>query len=243
MLTMMKLKGTHIPDKILLARNKRVSEAKILEEVHRIFKQEEEKDQLIVEALRDSEDKTTNNFNIDKLKLKRIYHLVDIEKICIEYRLRFLPSACFKADLPYEAISKIKHLEKKHHTKLEGFKIMAPAKVFKLANADDPLLFAPIGNEYYYLIHSWGNDLQPFRKILMWPFKQLENFMLFLLLVSFGLTLLIPNGMFGPEMSTSEFLLMFFFMFKWVAGMALFFGFKKGKNFSADIWRSKFYNA
>ncbi len=243
MQTKMKIKGTHIPDKILIARNKRVSEAKILEEVQRIFEQEEQKDQLIIEALRDSEDITRNNFNVDKLKLKRIYHLADIEKICIEYRLRFLPSAYFKADLPYEAISKIKQLEKKHNTKLEGFKIMAPAKVFKLENADDPLLFAPIGNEYYYLIHSWGNDLQPFRKLLMWPFKQLENFMLLLLLVSFVLTTLIPNGMFGPEMSTSEFLMIFFFMFKWVAGMALFFGFKKGKNFSADIWRSNYYNA
>ena len=239
----MKLNGTHIPDQILKVRNKRVSEAQILEEVQRIFQQEEQKDLLIAKALSDKDDINCNSFNIDKLKSNKIYHLADIEKICIDYRLRFLPSAYFKAALPYEAICKIKNLEKKHDTTLEGFKIMAPAKLFKLENADDPLLFAPIGNDYYYLIHSWGSDLQPFRKLLMWPFKELENFMLFVLLISFLLTLMIPNGMFGPEMNTSEFLMIFLFMFKWVAGMAIFFGFKKGKNFSSAIWRSKFYNA
>ncbi len=239
----MTLKGTHIPDQILKARNKRVSEIEILAEVQRIFRQEEQKDFLITEALNENDDINFNSFNIDELESNKIYHLEDIEKICIDYRLRFLPSAYFKAEIPYEAISKIKNLENIHQTKLEGFKIMAPAKLFKLQNADDPLLFAPIGNEYYYLIHSWGNDLHPFRKLLMWPFKNLENFMLVLLVISFLITFLIPNGMFSPKMSTSEFLMIFFFMFKWVAGMALFIGFKKGKNFSSSIWRSKFYNA
>ena len=120
---------------------------------------------------------------------------------------------------------------------------MAPAKLFKLENADDPLLFAPIGNQYFYLIHSWGKDLHPFRKLLMWPFKQLENFMLLLLLISLVFALLIPDGMFSKNNSTAEFFMIYFFMFKWVAGLALFFGFKKGKNFSEAIWRSKFYNA
>jgi len=120
---------------------------------------------------------------------------------------------------------------------------MAPAKLFKLKNADDPLLFVPIGNQYYYLIHSWGKDLHPFRKLMMWPFKNLENFILLLLVVSFLLTTLVPEGMFSQKQTTTEFLVIFLFMFKWVAGLAIYFGFKKGKNFSEAIWRSKFYNA
>jgi hypothetical protein len=239
----MKLTGTHIPDKILHARNKRISEERLLEEVEKIFEREKTKDNLILKNLTEGIETESNSFTFDLLETSKIYHLSDIEKICIDYRLRFLNSSYFKAELPYEAISKIKHLEKLHNTKLEGFKIMAPAKLFKLENADDPLLFAPIGNQYYYLVHSWGKDLHPFRKLIMWPFKQLENFIVLLLVLSLILTTLVPQGMFNQQLTTAQFFMVYLFMFKWVAGMSLFFGFKRGKNFSEAVWRSKFYNA
>ena len=239
----MELQGTHIPDKILQNRNKRISEQHLLNEVQQILALEESKDNLILKSITEGFKSESNNFQLDFLETSRIYHLSDIEKICIDYRLRFLSSTYFKAELPYEAIAKIKNLEKTHETKLEGFKIMAPAKLFKLKNADDPLLFAPIGNQYYYLIHSWGKDLHPFRKLMMWPFKQLENFLILLLSISLLFTALIPDGMFSQNQTTTEFLVIFLFMFKWIAGLALFYGFKKGKNFSEAIWRSNFYNA
>ena len=121
---------------------------------------------------------------------------------------------------------------------------MAPSKLFKLENADDPLLFAPIGNDYYYLIHKWGNDLSPFRKLTMWPFKTLENFMFFVFFSALVCTALVPNGFFMSENhATTEFILLFIFMFKWIAGIALYYGFAKGKNFNTAIWKSKYYNA
>ncbi len=240
----MELQGTHIPDKILQFRNKRISEQHLLREVQNILEKEQTKEDLIIKSLRDDSDEShTNSFKLDKMESGKIYHLSDIERICIDYRLRFLSSSYFKAELPFEAIIKIKQLEKIHGIKLRGFKIMAPAKLFKLENADDPLLFAPISNDYYYLIHSWGKDLHPFRKILMWPFKQLENFMFLLLFASLIGTLLIPEGMFSQQQTTTEFIMIYFFMFKWLAGLSIFFGFKKGLNFSEAIWRSKFYNA
>lgn len=240
----MKIKRTHIPEKILNFRNKRISQKNLLDEVQRIFEEESQKDRLIMDNLNDnSEVEESNNFNFDLLEGDHIYHLSDIERICIDYRLRFLNSAIFKGDLPYEAISKIKQLEKTHNTSLQGFKIMAPAKMFKLKNADDPLLFAPIGNQYYYLIHSWGKDLHPLRKLMMWPFKNLENFIAAVLLISLGLTALVPEGLFSKQQTTSEFFMIFFFMIKWVGGLSIYYGVRMGKNFSSDIWRSKFYNA
>lgn len=240
----MEIQGTHIPHKILQIRNKRISEQHLMKEVQNILEKEQTKEDLIIKTLMDEGDESqTNAFKLEKMVSDKIYHLSDIERICIDYRLRFLSSNYFKAKLPYEAIIKIKQLEKAHEIKLRGFKIMAPAKLFKLENADDPLLFAPISNNYYYLIHSWGKDLNPFRKILMWPFRQLENFMVLLLLISLIGTLLIPQGMFSYEQTTTEFIMIYFFMFKWLAGMAIFFGIKKGLNFSEAIWRSKFYNA
>ncbi|MCF4101221.1 hypothetical protein L1I30_06060 [Gillisia sp. M10.2A] len=239
----MKLARTHIPKKIVRARNKRTSEEAILNAVQEILAEDFIKDEIIAATLANGQQDFQNNFNVDLLETGKIFHLSDIEKMCIEYRLRFLDSNYYKAALPYEAISKIKALEKEHDLEIKRFKIMAPAKAFKLKNADDPLLFAPMGNNYHYLIHSWGRDLHPFRKLLMWPFRQLENFIFFLLMISLLLTSLVPEGLFSYKQTTSEFFMILFFMFKWVAGMSIFYGFKKGKNFSADSWQSTYYNA
>lgn len=240
---MMRFRPTHIPDKILEARRKRIPEAALLTQVQEIFEKQARLDLEITSRLEDGGNNNSNDFDFDKLETNRIFHLSDIEKICIEYRLRFLNSAYFKATMPYEALSRIKELEKEHQTTLKGFRIMAPATLFKLENADDPLLFAPMGNDYYYLIHSWGKDLHPLRKLLMWPFRHLENFMFFLLVLSLFLTSLVPQGMFSQEQTTTEFFIIFFFMFKWVTALAIFYGFKFGKNFSSAIWQSKYYNA
>lgn len=239
----MKITGTHIPAEILKSRKKRISEPALLELVHDIFQEESRKEEEILTSLYTDENHTSNNFIFEKLETNRIYHIDDIEKTCIEYRLRFLNSALFKGQLPYEAITRIKQTERDHGAKFEGFKIMAPATLFKLENADDPLLFAPIGNGYYYLIHSWGKDLHPLRKLLMWPFRQMENFMMFLFVLSFLLTALVPDGMFSQKQTTTEFVIIFFFMFKWVTALAIFYCFKYGKNFSSAIWQSKYYNA
>lgn len=240
----MKIARTHIPEKILQFRNKRIPQAVLLEQVQKIFEEESSKEEKILRNIQaDFNDFESNDFDFDHLETEKIFHLADIERICIDYRLRFLNTHLFKGELPYEAISKIKILEKTHQTELKGFKIMAPAKLFKLKNADDPLLFAPMGNDYYYLIHSWGRDLHPLRKLMMWPFRHLENFIVLLLAVSLFLTYLVPEGMFSKEPTNSEFIMVYFFMFKWIAGLAIFYGFKMGKNFSSAIWRSKFYNA
>ena len=78
-----------------------------------------------------------------------------------------------KNTIPEEAISQIRMIEKNHNTTLEDFKIVAPSKVFDLINYDDPLLFVPMGNEYYYLIHKWGNDIRPLRKLPVSPIKNI----------------------------------------------------------------------
>ena len=98
---------------------------------------------------------TINNFDLNKLSKSRIYHIDHIKKVSIDYRLRFLDIKYFKNKLPIEALKQIKKLEKEHKTKLSEFKIMAPSVLFRLEKKDDPLLFVPLGNEYYYLIHKW----------------------------------------------------------------------------------------
>ena len=184
--------------------------------------------------------KNDNKFDFDKLESKRIVHLNAIKKTCISYRLRFLDIHYFKGDIPIEAIDKIKELELDHGIKINSFKIMAPSVMFRLKKTDDPLMFVPIGNNYYYLIHKWGNDLNPFRRIRMWPFHSLKNLLFSLLAVSFLITLMTPLQIFTKSPDSSSFWLLFLFMFKAIVAIVLFLGVALGKNFNPKIWNSKY---
>ena len=186
---------------------------------------------------------TINNFNLNKLSKSRIYHIDHIKKVSIDYRLRFLDIKYFKNKLPIEALKQIKKLEKEHKTKLSEFKIMAPSVLFRLEKKDDPLLFVPLGNEYYYLIHKWGNDLHPFRKALMWPFKNIWNLLLAVLALSWVFTELTPLSLFTKNQNDSSYWMLLFFMFKAIASIVLYFGFALGKNFNPAIWDNRYNKA
>ena len=237
------LKGTNIEHKLQKIREKQGGSEQILEEVRQILQQDALKDSKISAQLSSKNNACSNDFDFDLLETDNIFHIDQIKDICINYRLRFLNSSYFKGKIPQKAISKIKQLETAHNTELQGFKIMAPSKLFKLEDKDDPLLFAPIGNDYYYLIHKWGNDLHPLRKLFAWPFKNIANLTLVVLLISYFVTLLVPEGLFSKKSSTAEFWIIYFFMFKCIASIVIFYGFALGKNFNPAIWKSKYFNA
>ncbi|MCA0152822.1 hypothetical protein [Winogradskyella vincentii] len=239
----MLLKKTNIEERLQRLRYKQNNESLIIDAVFDILENDNRKDTEIEKTLSSPNSSDKNNFIFDLLETKNIYHIDQIKEICINYRLRFLDSKYFKGELPYEAISKIKSLEKQHNTKLNGFKIIAPSKLFKLENADDPLLFAPIGNGYYYLIHKWGNDLNPFRKILMWPYKSFGNLIIATLIVSLIATGLFPEGVFSNKPNSAQAGMIFFFIFKSIAAVVIYYGFAAGKNFNTAIWNSKYFNA
>lgn len=236
---------TNLLEKLHLEKEKqRKAEENILNEVTAIIAEFDANNDRIEKNLLESKESTrVNTFDFDVLNPNKIFHIDQIKKVCIDYRLRFLDSKYFKGEIPVEAFSKIRKLEREHNTEVRGFKIIAPSKLFKLEDKDDPLLFAPMGNGYYYLIHKWGNDLHPFRKLMMWPFKNVGNLIFLIILISYLTTLLIPNGLFSKSSSVAEFGILFFFMFKSIVAIAIFYGFAMGKNFSPAIWNSKYYNA
>ncbi|MEM7086161.1 MAG: hypothetical protein AAF489_08270 [Bacteroidota bacterium] len=238
------LAKTNLEEQLVKLRRKRIEPGHILAEVEQILLTNQEQRDDIESRLRtnNSEDGFTT-FHLDFLNSENIFHRDDIKKLCINYRLRFLDARFFKGTFPEEAISNIRELETRHKTSVRGLKIVAPAKRLKLENADDPLLFTAMGNDYYYLIHKWGNDLHPFRKMLMWPYKNFENLVFTIFLMSLVLTALTPIRFFTKGVvENQEYLLLFLFMFKAVGGTVLFYGFAKGKNFNTAIWDSKYYN-
>lgn len=237
------IKRTDIEEQLSKAKKSSKAKENILEDVHAILRNVQDEREKIQKNLQGISKKSTNAFDPDLLLSEKIFQIDQIREICIDYRLRFLDSKFFKGVLPEDAITKIRQLEKDHRTELVGFKILAPSKMFKLKDKDDPILFVPIGNGYFYLVHKWGNDLHPLRKILMWPFKNIVNLAFFVLLISYLLTLLIPNGLFSRSSSTAEFGILFFFMFKSIAAVVIFYGVALGKNFNNAIWNSRYVNS
>ncbi len=112
----------------------------------------------------------------EDLPSDRIYSESDIKSLCTNYRLRFLPTKYFKSSFPPEAMRAIKETEKIADIEIKNFMIIAPSGLFKLEDANkDPLLFVPLSNNRYYLIHKWGNDMAWHRKLRAWPFKSLSR--------------------------------------------------------------------
>jgi len=240
----MLLKKTDLYEKLNRERQNQIGLPEtVLNQVYDIFNDVKTAHDRIEENISKKSNITENCFDLDILDASHIYHIDQIKKVCIDYRLRFLNTKFFKGKIPTEAICKINELEKKHKLELSGFKIIAPSKMFKLEDKDDPILFAPMGNGYYYLIHKWGNDLHPLRKLLMWPFKSIMNLIVTLLALSFLITLLVPEGLFSKSSSATEFWIIYFFMFKCIASVVLFYGVAHGKNFNTAIWNSKYIKA
>ena len=238
----MLIPGLNIEKQLNLQKRKDISSKNLLEEVQNILQQDDFERNSIKKNLNSDGNQNSNCFEFDLLDTDKIYHINTIKNICIDYRLRFLDSHLFKNTIPEEAISKIKQLEKNHETVLGGFKIMAPSKLFKLKNYDDPLLFAPIGNDYYYLIHKWGNDMNPLRKLMMLPLKNMGNSLIALTILSILTTMVLPVSKFGPENLNVVKLLSFLFVFKSYCAILIYYCFWKGKNFSSENWNSKYYN-
>ena len=197
----------------------------------------------LIKSKRISKIKIDLDYNPDKINSNRLFHVDQIRKICIDYRLRFLDFNFFKGGVPDEAYTKLKEFELNHPDLDLNIKMMAPTKLFQLENYDDPLMFVSLGNNYYYLIHKWGNDMSYFRKMFMWPFKNFYNILIYIAIISLLFTTFVPDGIFfyknNPEI---QFFVVFLFMFKSLAAIFIYFGFAMGKNFNENIWNSKFYN-
>ena len=231
-----------LTEALLHDRQKAIDEVTVIDAVKSILAKADAERLVIQNELETNNPVNTNAFVFNLLETGSIFHLDQIKNICIDYRLRFLGSHLYKSSVPEEAVSKIRALEKVHNTTLSGFMIMAPSKQFHLESYDDPLLFAPIGNGYYYLIHKWGNDLSRFRKLTVRPLRNFSNLLGFLAVASLLFALLITQLFFYGKDTDVFLLIAFLFTFKSFCGIALYYCFWKGKNFNSAIWDSPYYN-
>lgn len=239
----MLVKRKNLVAELLLERNQNTSTAELSEQVASILKSKTtDLESTLFGVDLQSSTKRNDTFDFDLLDTDKIFHISQIQKICVDYRLRFLDSKLFKSKIPDEALYEIEKLEQLHRMEIKNLKIAAPSKLFQLENYDDPLLFAAMGNGYYYLVHQWGNDVSPLRKWLMMPFKSLGSFMTLLCILSLTVAFMIPVNILGKTSETIFRLVSFLFILKAFIGISIYYCFWKGKNFNSEIWNTEYYN-
>lgn len=239
----MKLKQVNVKDALF---NQRKESNSLIEQAIAILNTSVQSDEDVLSRLKYKLDEPLMDTNlIDENDSKNIFNIHEIKSVCIKYNLRFLDSSLFKSEFPYEAIIKIKEFEKKYKVKIKNFKIVAPADVFKLEDCNkDPLLFAQLADNKYYLLHQWGSDLSWYRAIISFPARSIYSYFFFMwipaLIIAFALPFkwLYVNAdyelSFRLWFATYTFVILFVF--------TLFLGSTTNKNFSENCWDSRYYN-
>ena len=228
------MKKVNLFEELINERSKQITSEELKTAIKNIWS----KDDQIKKSLNKKNDNKHNDLKFDKMKTRNIFHKDTIKKICVRYRLRFLDSNLFKGEYPKNITKIIGKIERNHNTTLSNFMIMAPSKLFKIKSPDDPILFVPIGNDYYYLIHKWGEEFNYLRKLMVLPFKNIDNLTIFSVLVSVLFALL--GKLFMPSLTFSEVFILFLFLVKGFIFIFFYMFFLTRRNFSESIWNSKY---
>ncbi len=220
-------------------------QAELMQEVHLLLGAEQKHDDILRAAVLSST--AEKPMELPWPDPDRVYHRDTIRSLCVRYRLRFLPGGLFKGAIPNPAIRALRDLERRAEGPLSGFMVMAPAGRFKLCDSEvDPLLFVALGNNLYYLVHKWGNDLSWSRQLVNWPVRNVFTLAITVLAVGLVLGLLLPTALVtsAPDatywgghrilaMAWSTMICASFTVFGWFA----FFG-----QFSSEAWNSRYFN-
>ena len=228
------MKKVNLFEELINERSKQITSEELRTAIKSIWSNDDQ----IKKSLNKKNDNKHNDLKFDKMKTRNIFHKDTIKKICVRYRLRFLDSNLFKGEYPKNITKIIGKIERKHNTTLSNFMIMAPSKLFKIKSPDDPILFVPIGNDYYYLIHKWGEEFNYLRKLMVLPFKNIDNLTIFSVLVSVLFALL--GKLFMPSLTFSEVFILFLFLVKGFIFIFFYMFFLTRRNFSESIWNSKY---
>lgn len=222
-----------------------LGQEQFLAAVNGILEGEHSRDEMLRALVQSANEDHINR--IPGLEEDRIYHTGAIRRMCVKYRLRFLPARHFKGVLPLPVIHELRRLQRWTDGPLGGFMVMAPTSRFRLCDGEgDPLLFARVGAERYYLVYKWGNDLTRLRACLNWPFRTWRHLAAGVLLLSLLMAMSVPNGLItnDPQMGWwgAHRVLFVFWSVMVCASFTVFGWFTFLGQFSSEEWRSRHFN-
>lgn len=242
--------GVNLQDE-LDKEEKGATEASLINAVNEILVDSVKRDRQLVDRLYGNSISSNSSHSISIPDTDRVYSEETIQAVCTKFRLRFLGTKLFKGEIPYEALQKIRNFESEHGTEASAFKIMAPANRFRLKDStSDPLLFADLGNGSYHLLHQWGNDLAWYKKLTFFPLRNMYTLAITALLIGFFLALLVPaKSLLSDSIGTISIARIVYFKFfasfilaglVFVTGLII--GIVSIRDFSENVWNSRFFN-
>ena len=189
--------------------------------------------------------KGIDELDISKLDEDKIFSVTTIQRVCLDYKLRFLDKDYYLDEIPYEAIIELKRIKKERSIEFDTFKILAPARKFKLKDElEDPILFGRINDQEYYLIHKWGNDLSWYKKISAFPFRNINCLIFSILIFSLITGFIVPNNLLsnveGIEYLNIYRALSSFWIFVFTTSIVLYYWMISKADFSEHVWNSKY---
>lgn len=106
-----------------------------------------------------------------------VYTIQEIEKVACKYALKFRRSDSYKGAIDPAMLQSLKEFFFKGGIDMNAAKlgyncyVLAPAKAFRLIDRPapvppDPILFYKLDENNYKLVHKWGSDLTPFRRLV-----------------------------------------------------------------------------
>ena len=135
---------------------------------------------------------TGRQLEIEKLEgvyAGNVFTREQIEKLAIDYHLRFLEARYYTGAFDTQVASKIKNFAKETNTPMDNhslsrnYMILAPDDCFSLKKEKyiskrqlDPAIFYRIDHNHFRLIHKWGKDFTILRLIEGWKWKSWSNF-------------------------------------------------------------------
>ena len=198
-----------------------------------------------------------------------LYTESQIEKMCIDYNLRFLKSTMYNRDIDVELTAKVKSFCRENNLDVmrtldqNRFMIIAPAKMFALKEVsyktaatirkeDDPVLFYNTyktvdGERIFAFVHKWGSDFTVLRYINAFKWRGYWSYMLYHTMCLAPIVMFLVAWVFPPSATLNFTFLISLLGFSVSALLAFIcFGFKKQdegkaiKNyFSTYCWDSE----
>lgn len=180
----------------------------------------------------------------DQVDATQVFTREEIRTICTRQRMRFLDSTFYKPDIPQEALSEIRHLERRYRTELRHFMVMAYPAAFRLQHDDHAtLLFARTNHDNYYLVHRWGKKPHWSRWLVYWPLRRFENLVLTVIAATMLITLALPTWLITLDSSAQYWsgyrAAAFMHLLIFNAGITAYLTFAFSRNFSSTVWNRK----
>ncbi len=226
-------------------KNERAKFPSLLNEVNDLLLTSSKKDEAILNRLKEGNDNDIHDVVLLQKDAENIYSIKEIESICVTYRLRFLDSKHFKMEFPYDAVVRINEFEKQYNTKIKRFKIIAPHKAFDLMDVNqDPLLFAQLSNNTFYLLHQWGTDLKWYRKYLFFPVRSIYTYFYSIIVLAFLFSFSFPFQWLQVQRDNEIYIRVWFAMHCTIGFFffIIFLGAITQSSFSSMSWKSKYFN-